>query len=163
MMALRSRLDVLPGTTKCRCGYDLGSADTSTPSSTLVKAQAILDRAMDGQPVDLAGDPLDPRAFFVVFRTLADLIRLTGYDLDGNRWSDPQSRQRPIGTLNLGAVQAILDRTGKVFTLTPEGGEASIRELRHRAEAQSIQVTWRIRKHRLEPSRIGRIGRILSS
>jgi len=120
---------------------------------------------MDGRSVDVAGDLLGPSAFFVVFRTIAELIRATGYDLDGNPWSPlhPPSQQREISAHDLTSIQAILERAGTILTATAPESQAAVNELRNRAAQQKIQVAWRIRKHRLEPSRIGRIGRILTT
>jgi hypothetical protein len=165
MMSLRQRLRVVPGTTACHCGHELKHAIATTPPSALLNMQLVLDDAMDGRPVDLAGDLLDPSAFFVVFRTIADLIRATGYDLEGNRWSEsrPPSQTRQISAHDLTLIQAILERAGRLFTVSASESQAAVNELRNRAAQQQIQVSWRIRRHRLEPSRIGRIGRILTT
>jgi hypothetical protein len=163
MMALRSRLDLVPGVTKCHCGCDLGRADTATASSAMFETQLVLDAAMEGQFVTLAGDRLDSHTFFAVFRTLADLIRATGYDLEGDRWAEPQPlKDHRISEHSIAAVRAIVERTGRILTLTAQQGQASVDTLRRRAEQQSIQVVWRFKRYGLEPSRIGCIGKALS-
>jgi len=164
MMNLRNRLDIVPGVTSCHCGYNLGLVDATTASPTLLQTQLVLDAAMEGHSVELAGDELTSQAFFVVFRTLAELIRSTGYDLDGKSWAAPQPlRSRQISTLRLDSIREILERTGRIFALTAQDGQIAARELRRRAAPQSIQVAWRFTRNELEPSRIGRIGRILST
>ena len=165
MMALRPRLRLVPGATACHCGHELEASTATTPSSALLNTQLVLDCAIDGRSVDLAGDLLDPAAFFVVFRTIAELIRATGYDLHGNPWSPlpPTTQQREISAHDLTSIQAILERAGRIFSMTAPESQAAVNELRNRGIQQKIQVAWRVRKHRLEPSRIGRIGRILTT
>jgi hypothetical protein len=165
MMSLRQRLRIVPGATVCHCGHELEQATATTPSPGLLNTQDVLNLAMDGRSVDLAGDLLDPAAFFVVFRTIAELIRATGYDLDGNSWSQrhPPSQQREISADDLKSIQTLLERAGTIFTISAPEAQAPLDELRNRAAQQQIQVAWRFRKHRLEPSRIGRIGRILTN
>jgi len=82
----------------------------------------------------------------------------------------PPSQQREISAHDLTSIQTLLERAGRILTVTAPESKAAVNELRNRAAQErnraaqeKIQVAWRIRKHRLEPSRIGRIGRILTT
>jgi TniQ len=165
LMALRSRLDIVPGLTSCHCGYDFCFAKVLSPSSTLLATQTLLDDAMDGHPVNFVGDRLDPRTFFVVFKTLAHLIRFTGYDLDGKCWAQHVSppKQERLSNLTLDSVQAILERTGRILTLSPADAEAAVEALKHQGAQRSIGLGWRFQRAGLQRASVGRIGRILNT
>ena len=156
---------MVPGTAQCHCGYDLRQAPGELASPTLVALQGCFDRGMAGSPIRMAGDLLQPHAFFTVFKLLARCVRLSGTDLHGNAWAPamkPPDRGK-AGDLSITVVQPLIERTGVILELGPAEAEMAAHDLigRARKKYPSVGAAQQLRHAGLAASEVGRVGRAL--